>query len=64
MIPFSLAGGVPAMETWRTTKARNQVANGPVHAVVRVRLAPSASRPGFERYLRTSRDMRQRDGGL
>ena len=33
--------------------ASDRVPNGRVHAVVRVRLAPSASRSGFERYLRT-----------
>lgn len=31
----------------------DRVPNGRVYAIVRVRLTPSASRPGFERYLRT-----------
>ena len=37
----------------RPPRRRRAAANDRVQAVVRVRLAPAASRPGFEQYLRT-----------
>ena len=43
----------PAVPPGTADTASDRVPNGRVHAVVRVRLAPSASRSGFERYLRT-----------
>lgn len=56
-------GARPTLVSVRTTSSqdtqgleRPQAAPGggrPVQAIVRVRLAPSASRPDFERYLRT-----------
>jgi hypothetical protein len=43
----------PAVPPGTADTPSDRVPNGRVHAVVRVRLAPSASRSGFERYLRT-----------
>jgi hypothetical protein len=52
--PFRLrVAADPAIAPGTADTASDRVPNGPVHAVVRVRLAPSASRSGFERYLRT-----------